>query len=497
MTQTPLDYTLRAGANPRPVDWAEPPDPHDHRALAALATSSLVVYADIAEFQPPLDSSYPYQMIACRVDNGSRLDNNISVNWARASSDPKIRIFVGYLVFQSGALSGVMARIKQVFGKTCPGKVVFRIDMESGSQFAGPGDHSAEANQWVAALAAYMATATREDGYANSGDWSGLWSNIPHGFKRVLADYTDQLPAGWYGYQYYGGLDYPTPAGLPRSCPPFGAWVDMNVTYRTIDQMMSDYGLAQPTPAPPTPSKDNDMGYALVRFEGPDVKTKATYLSNQISQVWVRDPADLHSKQVWLKSFGADTQVHPTTGPRYQFGVLDGPDPEALTALPAEADFGTVHDAVSALPTATKRSWVHTYLLDPLERAVSTFVQQFVVILSVSSGATLLITQNWLMAADTAGFAAILSLLTSLLTFGIPKLPPAWDLLLRVLKTFGQSLFGSLAASVVAPSVVHAPWLGALAIAVPVALTAFLKGLAALAVPQTEGASLLPATQSS
>lgn len=264
MTQVPVDFSLRAGANPRPADWIEPFDLHDHERLAALAATSAVIWADIAEFQNPLDSSYPYPVISCRVDNGGRLDNHIGGNWAHAASNPKILIFIGYVVFIPGQLAGVMTRIKQVFGQRCPGKLVLRLDMESGADFAGPGNHSAEANQWHAAFAAYLATAVREDGYANGGDWAGLWPSFPAGLKRALADYTSSLPPGWYSYQYYGGLDYPTPPGLPRSCPPFGAWVDMNVSYRTIGQMLSDFGLA----TPPSPISVEDAVLVLFAPNG-------------------------------------------------------------------------------------------------------------------------------------------------------------------------------------------------------------------------------------
>lgn len=136
-------------------------------------------------------------------------------------------------------------------------------------------------------------------------------------------------------------------------------------------------------------------------------------------------------------------------------------------------------------------TWFYSYVLDPVERAASTFVQQFVVVLLAGESVSLLVGQSWLLAADSAAFAAVISLLTSIVTFMVPPLPVLADLALRVVKTFAQSLLGTLAASVVNPSVVHAPWEGALAIAIPVALAALLKGLASIAAPWSDGASLL------
>lgn len=135
---------------------------------------------------------------------------------------------------------------------------------------------------------------------------------------------------------------------------------------------------------------------------------------------------------------------------------------------------------------------VHAYLLDPLERAASTFVQQFTVLLLATGSVGLVSYQQWGLAADVAGFAAVLSLITSILTFSIPKLPVLWDVVWRTVKTGLQSFFGVLAADQMTHSVVHADWKAALAVAVPTMIAALLKALASLAAPWSEGASLLP-----
>lgn len=136
--------------------------------------------------------------------------------------------------------------------------------------------------------------------------------------------------------------------------------------------------------------------------------------------------------------------------------------------------------------------WAVAYVVDPLERAGRTFAQQFTVLLLASGSAGLMVSQNWLVAVDSAGFAAVISVLTSVLTFKVPVLPDWADLGLRVAKTFLQSFVGTVTAANVL-SVSHADWKGALGIAIPVAMTALLTGIAALAVPGTNGASLLPA----
>jgi hypothetical protein len=132
------------------------------------------------------------------------------------------------------------------------------------------------------------------------------------------------------------------------------------------------------------------------------------------------------------------------------------------------------------------------YVLDPLERAGSTFVQQFVVIIVGTGSVAVVGFQAWGHAANYSGFAALISIGTSILTFSFPEFNPLADLAFRVIKTAFQSFMGVLIGGAVL-SVTGADWKGALAVAIPVAVAALLKGLAALAVPQLRGASVIPA----
>lgn len=121
---------------------------------------------------------------------------------------------------------------------------------------------------------------------------------------------------------------------------------------------------------------------------------------------------------------------------------------------------------------------VTKYVLDPLERAGSTFVQQFAVVLLATGSGGLLVHQNWQIAAFTALFAAAISLIMwgAQLPFG--NLPGKLDLAARVAKTFLASFGGTLVASG-ATDVVHANWQAAAAIGLAAALAALVKGLIA------------------
>lgn len=136
------------------------------------------------------------------------------------------------------------------------------------------------------------------------------------------------------------------------------------------------------------------------------------------------------------------------------------------------------------------------WVVDPLERAVRTFGQQFIVFLAAAGSTSgLLANQHWLFAVEASALAAGVSILTSVLTFWMPTQTPSMDLFLRVVKTFVQSVVGTMLLNITTDA--HIDLTAAVALALPVAGTALLLGLAALGVPATAGVSLLPVTVNS
>jgi hypothetical protein len=212
-----------------------------------FAANGLSFYCDISEFQPYYNSSYPYNGISFRVFNGNRVDNKAAGNWAAIQTDiatGKIKFVFPYVVFMPGKLNATMAGLKQVFGSNPPPaiRIAPMNDMESGAGFAGSGNHSAEANQWMVTITAWLNNAKKKLGYANGGDWASNWPTRPSDMLRVTAAYNAKDP-GTYAWQYAGGnLTYPIPAGFPRSVAPFGTYVDINVIRKTPDQIAVDFG---------------------------------------------------------------------------------------------------------------------------------------------------------------------------------------------------------------------------------------------------------------
>lgn len=254
----------RAANHPRPADWVEPVLAMFHTPELGqdFAANGLTFYCDISEFQPPYDSTYPYPAVAFRVFNGYRVDKNAAVNWQQMQTDiatGKLRVTWPYVVFVPGALTATIAGLKAVFGANPPASI--RIapmnDMESGSGFAGPGNHSAEANQWMLSITNWLTSTKKQLGYANAGDWANCWPQHDAALLRVTAAYNAKNP-GTYAWQYAGGnMSYPIPSGYPRSVAPFGAYVDINVINRTIDQIEADFGMTA------APAQEDDMPFVI------------------------------------------------------------------------------------------------------------------------------------------------------------------------------------------------------------------------------------------
>ena len=249
-------YRRRAAHNPKPADYVELTDPPNIFDLLAEASTTRTFHADWSEFQPIVTSAYPYQIGSFRFNSGYRLDNHAKANWAVTAE--RLPLIICYVPIIDSERDQIMASVRDVFGAQCPPHLVLRGDMETGSGFDGPGNHSPAANALSQEFAAYTGDERRVDAYANASDYRSAWPQILPWLKRSTAAYTAVDP-GPYSWQFFGGLDYPVPAGFPRSCAPFGSWVDMNVINKPLAQILIDYGITPPPPRPPVPAYPNTV----------------------------------------------------------------------------------------------------------------------------------------------------------------------------------------------------------------------------------------------
>lgn len=282
-------YQNRASNRPRPDNFVEDfsvvHESVEH-ALSAANTSGWQFWADVSEFQPVVDKTYPYACLAYRLDNGHRLDYHAKANHATSEKIESIVARIGYVVYLNGEVASIMKRLKNNFGASNPGIGVM-VDMESGKDFAGPGNHSFGANNLVSELRDWTGSHAAVIGYANAYDWHSNWPAHASDMKRVLADYSATIESGFWAQQYTGGTKYPVPNGFPTACRPFGSWVDMNAKKTTASALADSLGLGEDLPmqqAEFNKLMDGFFGTTNGRFQHDvDGKTANTTLASYIA----------------------------------------------------------------------------------------------------------------------------------------------------------------------------------------------------------------------
>lgn len=184
------------------------------------------LFADVSEWQRPVDDSYPYRVLSIRSNDGTYRDKNWVSNhgWCRRACDAgKLTFFIVYFVWRPNWEAAV-ATLKSQVGTPHP-KMVVMLDVES---WAGQitGDQSAGVNAAFESVAEWLGDRRRVIGYGNVGDLNNLWPKRPKDVRLVIAGYGNNPDyPGKIAHQYTDGQGYG--GGLPEGAPPFGN-CDMN-----------------------------------------------------------------------------------------------------------------------------------------------------------------------------------------------------------------------------------------------------------------------------
>jgi LysM repeat protein len=220
-------------------------------------------FADISEFQVPVDDSYPWPFIAVRSNDGTYLDQHFGPNlaWCKAAVESgRIGGFIVYFVYWPNWAEGVAA-LKAHVGDPHPSMAVM-IDVESwGGKIAG--DQSAGANAAREDLIGWLGgNRQRVIGYANEGDFNNLWPSRGDA-GVILANYVrnDDWP-GKIAHQYannfvtapFGPCDINSADGfdLPALLAALGLPGGSGVVVPTP--------VPTPAPAPPAAPAPSDLG---------------------------------------------------------------------------------------------------------------------------------------------------------------------------------------------------------------------------------------------
>lgn len=178
------------------------------------------VWADISEFQSPVDDAYPCQILSIRSNDGTYRDRNFVQNlaWCKAAvASGRMECFIVYLVFRTNWQDDLNTFISNV-GTPDP-KMIVMIDVESwGGQITG--DQSAPITALRNGIGAWIGANARIGVYANRGDLTTLYPGLPGDIRVFVAGYGTVIQ----GYPQEVAQQY-TDAG---PCLPFGT-CDMNI----------------------------------------------------------------------------------------------------------------------------------------------------------------------------------------------------------------------------------------------------------------------------
>lgn len=209
------------------------------------------LWADVSEWQPAVNDSYPHQVLAIRSNDGTYRDKKFSANYAwaiRALDAGRLRALIVYCVFRVN-WQDTLATMKSIVGAPHP-KLVVMIDVESwGGQITG--NQSDPINRLYWGLADWLGNPARVIGYGNVGDLNALWPNKPPGIRLIVAAYGSNPDyPGKLGHQFSDA--YPT--------PPFGVCDINSADGYDIDAFCTAVGLAGPPPGPtPPPDPGPDL----------------------------------------------------------------------------------------------------------------------------------------------------------------------------------------------------------------------------------------------
>jgi len=233
--------------------WAYLPGPitEDGTPVTVIEPQD-TLFADVSEWQRPVDDSYPYRVLSIRSNDGTYRDKNFNINYPwmrRALDDGRLAAGIVYFVWRPNWQDTIATLTSQINlnGRLHP-KVAIMIDVESwGGQITG--DQSADINAAFNVVADWIGDRRRVIGYGNVGDLNALWRTKPDGVRLVVAGY-GKLPTypGMIAHQYTDGQGYG--GGLPEGAPPFGD-CDMNAANGlTASEFAAALGITTGTPQP-------------------------------------------------------------------------------------------------------------------------------------------------------------------------------------------------------------------------------------------------------
>lgn len=206
-------------------------------------------YADVSQYQSPVNHEYPHPFLMFRANNGSDVDGNFRANYEAACAmvnDPghPLRAFGVYSFWRPNedTFGGLNAALE---GTELHPKATVMVDVESGrgsQKGEVRGDQSDGVRGFLEAVRGKYGGRRMLLGYYNRRADPDLWQNRPTDIRYVVPDYSAQR--GSPRYPYDGWLIHQfTDKG--RCAPWGGANVDLNYYGGTTSSLLRLLGLEE------------------------------------------------------------------------------------------------------------------------------------------------------------------------------------------------------------------------------------------------------------
>lgn len=195
------------------------------------------LFADVSEFQAPLDDSYPYPWLSIRSNDGTYRDHNFAANWDQARrmlDDGRLLGLIVYAVVRPNWQDSLAVHL-DMQGEDRP-DVVTMADVEGWSgQICG--NHSDAFNGFLWGASDWRGGGPevlhRVVAYFNPNADAAIWPTRPavpfivpaYGSQPYFPPGCEDIEAQMVAHQYTDGAGYG--GGLPEGAPPFGN-CDMN-----------------------------------------------------------------------------------------------------------------------------------------------------------------------------------------------------------------------------------------------------------------------------
>lgn len=213
--------------NPYANDWWYLPGPIQEGGTPVTQPGENTLFADVSEFQVPVDNSYPYPVLSIRSNDGTYQDHHFFQNYqwcVKAADAGRLTCFIVYFYWRPEWQQAAQTHINMITAAGGPHpKMIAMIDVERGGNPAG--DFSDALNGTDDMLVNWLGNPARVIAYGNTGDLSGMWANRRED-QLIIAGYgSNPSYPGKIAHQYTDGQI--SAGGLPTGAAPFGN-CDMN-----------------------------------------------------------------------------------------------------------------------------------------------------------------------------------------------------------------------------------------------------------------------------